>query len=116
MSFSIGSSSSGMGPRSALHQFGTERDGRAFNRRVVVRMLAYLRPYWRQMLAAFGLMLLASGLTLLTPYLIKVAIDQYIVAGDMGGLTRVTLLTALAFLGLYLTTAGQRYFLSWVGQ
>jgi ABC-type multidrug transport system fused ATPase/permease subunit len=116
MSFSIGSSTPGMGPRSALHQFGTERDGRAFNRRVVTRMLAYLRPYRKQMIVAFILMLLASGLTLLTPYLIKVAIDQYIAQADRAGLTWIALVTAVAFFGLYLTTAGQRYLLSWVGQ
>lgn len=116
MSFSIGSSAPGMGPRSALHQFGTERDGRAFNRRVVARMLAYLRPYRKQMIAAFILMLLASGLTLLTPYLIKVAIDQYIAQEDRAGLSWIAMVTAAAFLGLYLTTAGQRYLLSWVGQ
>ena len=39
-------------------------------------------------------------------------IGQPMVAGDTAGLSRIALLTALAFLGLYLTTAGQRYLLS----
>jgi ABC-type multidrug transport system fused ATPase/permease subunit len=116
MSFSIGSPRSGMGPRGALNQFGQGNEGQLFNRRVVVRMLGYLRPYWRYMLAALALMVIASGLTLLTPYLIKIAIDQYIVQGDRQGLFRIALLTMAAFLGLYLTTAGQQYLLSWVGQ
>ena len=116
MSFSIGASSANMGPRGALNKFGVEKEGRFFNRQVVFRMLVYLRPYRWQMLAAFGLMLLVSGLTLLTPYLIKVALDEYIAGGDVPGLTRIALLTGAAFIGLYLTTAGQRYLLSWVGQ
>lgn len=116
MSFSIGRMSPGMGPRGAIRRFGTEEGGQLFNQRVVVRMLAFLRPYWKYMLLAFGLMLIASTLTLATPYLIKVAIDQPIAQGDVAGLNRVALLTAGAFIGLYLATAGQRYMLSWVGQ
>lgn len=116
MSFSIGRMSPGMGPRGAIRHFGTEEGGQLFNQRVVIRMLTFLRPYWKHMLLAFGLMLIASALTLATPYLIKVAIDQPIAQGDIAGLHRIALLTAGAFIGLYLTTAGQRYLLSWVGQ
>jgi ABC-type multidrug transport system fused ATPase/permease subunit len=79
-------------------------------------MLAYLKPYWRRMSAASGLMLIESSLTLLAPYLIKVAIDQHIAQADRAGLTRVALFTALSFIGLYVASAGQRYLLSWVGQ
>ena len=45
MSFSIGSSGAGMGPRGALRRFGDEKEGKAFDRRVVRRMLAYLKPH-----------------------------------------------------------------------
>lgn len=116
MSFSIGSTSPGMGPRGALQRFGGEEGGQLFNPHVVRRMLAYLKPYWRRMSAASGLMLVESALTLLTPYLIKVAIDQHITQGNQAGLAQVAFLTALSFLGLYFASAGQRYLLSWVGQ
>jgi ABC-type multidrug transport system fused ATPase/permease subunit len=79
-------------------------------------MLAFLRPYRRQMAAAVVLMLVATALTLLAPYLMKIAIDQHIFRGDDVGLARIALFTALTFVGLYGTTAGQRYLLSWVGQ
>jgi ATP-binding cassette subfamily B multidrug efflux pump len=116
MSFSIGTTGPRMGPRGAIHRFGEKVEGRAFNPRVVLRLLAYLRPYWRRMAAAFVLMLVASAMTLATPYLVKVAIDQPIAQGDLHGLTRIALLTAAAFVGLYVASAGQRYLLSWVGQ
>jgi ABC-type multidrug transport system fused ATPase/permease subunit len=118
MGFGIGSSGYGMGPRSTLDQFaGGERPrGQVFNRQVVVRLLAYLRPFTRQMLLAFLAMLAVSGLTLLTPYLLKVAVDQYITQADRAGLARVALFTGAAFIGLYAATAVQQYFLSWVGQ
>ena len=116
MSFSIGSFRANMGPRGTIGRFGAEKDGRLFNRQVVFRMLAYLRPYGRHMLAGFVLMLLASAMTLVTPLLIKSAIDDHISVGDITGLNRIALMIAAAFVGLYLTTAGQRTILSWVGQ
>lgn len=118
MGFGIGVSSPGMGPRGIIEQFsgGDRQRGAAFNRRVVVRLLAYLKPYARQMFLAGLAMLFVSGLTLLTPYLLKVAVDQYIAQGDKTGLAYISLLTAAAFAGLYIATAGQQYLLSWVGQ
>jgi ABC-type multidrug transport system fused ATPase/permease subunit len=116
MSVSIGTTSTGMGPGRMMRSFGEEVDGRPFDHRVILRLLTFLRPYWPRMVAAFLLILLASGLSLTVPYLIKVAIDQHIAQGDVPALGRVALLTVCAFLGLYAVTAGQRYLLSWVGQ
>ena len=61
-------------------------------------------------------LIVASGLTLLIPYLIKVALDQYISRGDVPGLLHISLFLAAAYLGLYLSTAGQRYLLQAVDQ
>ena len=118
MGFGIGFSSPGMGPRGALEDFSNGQDerGKVFDRRVVGRMLAYIKPYSRQMALAFAAMLVVTGLTLLTPYLLKVAVDQYITAGNRQGLMTISLITAGAFVGLYAGTAGQNYLLSWVGQ
>ena len=117
MSFSIGSSGANMGgPRGMIRMAGQGDDVRAFDTRIVMRLLAFVRPYWQRMAAAFFLMLITSGLTLLTPYLIKIAIDDYIIHGNVTGLDRVAIWTTLAFLGTYFTTAGQRYLLGWVGQ
>ncbi|MDX1664438.1 MAG: ABC transporter ATP-binding protein [Candidatus Promineifilaceae bacterium] len=116
MSFRIGSSSAGMGPRGAIRQFGNEPEGTLFNPRVVIRLLAFLRPYKLRMALALILMLAVTGLTLLAPYLIKVAIDQHIAAGDREGLLRIGAALAATFGGLYLSTMGQRYLLAWVGQ
>ena len=85
MSFTIGSHTPSMGPRHAVHQFGEKAEGRAFDLRVIVRLLAYLRPYRGRMVAAFLLMMLASALTLAAPYLVKVAIDEPIAQGDLAG-------------------------------
>lgn len=117
MSFSIGSGTAHLGPRSALEDFGSAQAvGAVYNPKVVSRMLAYLRPHRWKMLAAFVLTLCQSGLTLLSPYLIKVAIDQYILPGDTQGLVGVALLIAGSFIALFFVGAAQGYLLSWVGQ
>lgn len=116
MGFSIGSSGAGMGPRGALDKFSEKVEGQAFNLSIVRRLLVYIRPYWLQMSAAFMLMLLASALALVIPYLVKTAIDQAIAQGDLVGLNSITLWMVAAFGALYFCSAGQQYLLSWVGQ
>ncbi|MBN1659686.1 MAG: ABC transporter ATP-binding protein [Anaerolineae bacterium] len=116
MSFSLGGGGMAMGPRSAIERFGEQVEGRAFDVRIVLRLLAYLRPHRRRMAGAFVLMLVVSGLTLLAPYLVKVAIDGPIARGDLGELNRIAALLAAVFVGIYLASAGQQYLLSWVGE
>ena len=118
MSFSIGPSSSGLGPRSLLEDFGSggDRSGEVYNPRVIRRMLEYLSPHKWRMAGAFALTLAQSGLTLLSPYLIKVAIDQHITPGNWEGLLRIGVLLALSFIALFVVSSIQSYTLSWVGQ
>jgi len=115
MSFSIGSAGARMGPGGALERFGGRDETHPFDAQVARRLLAFVRPYWRQMAAALLLMFITSLLTLATPYLVKIAIDENIAAGDLPGLTRTALLIAATFGGIYLTAVGQRWLLSWVG-
>ena len=118
MSFSIGSGSPGMGPRSTLENFGKidQNGGEVFNPKVFRRLFSYLRPYQWKMQLALLLTIIESGLTLLSPYLIKVAIDQYITPGNLQGLKTISLLIAASFVGLFAVSSGQSYLLSWVGQ
>lgn len=106
-----------VGPRELVREFGVEaKDGRFFDRSVILGMLAYVKPYSRQMLVAGVLTLFVTGSTLLGPYLVKVIIDQYITAGNSTGLTGISLAVLGVYLVLFLATAGQQYLLSWVGQ
>ena len=116
MSFSIGSTGVNMGPRGILQRAGENEGGKAFDPQMIIRLLAFVRPYWQRMALAFGCMVVAAALTLVTPYLVKVAIDDHITNRNLAGLNSVALWTALAFVGIYLTTAWQRYILGWVGQ
>ena len=116
MSFSIGGGGLRMGPRGAIRNFGDSEEGRTFDQRVILRLLVFLRPHWARMVVAFLLMLVASALTLLAPYLVKVAIDGPIAEGNVAGLARIALLLAVTFVVLYAAAFGQQYLLAWVGQ
>jgi ATP-binding cassette, subfamily B, multidrug efflux pump len=113
----FGASSAGFGgPRGVLEGFSKESEGSAFDAHIVRRLLVFIRPHWKRMAIAFVLMLVATGLTLLAPYLVKVAIDQHIAQGNVTGLNQIALGLALCYFGTFLATVGQRYYLSWVGQ
>jgi len=57
--------------------------GKAYDARLMRRLLQYLRPYWRQVLVAFGAIVVGSAASLAQPYLIKLAIDRYIAVGRL---------------------------------
>jgi ABC-type multidrug transport system fused ATPase/permease subunit len=60
--------------------------GKAYDARLMRRLLEYLRPYWRQVLIALAAIVSSSVLQLAQPYLMKVAIDDYIAVGNIQGL------------------------------
>lgn len=116
MSFSIGGGGMGGGPRGMIHRLGSEDEGKAFDHQIVLRLLGFVKPHWRAMLLAMVLMLISSLLGLAIPYLMKEAIDTYMLQDDLQGLNRVSILTAIAFAGFHGIGALQGYVLSRTGQ
>ena len=116
MSFSFGSSSLGMGPRSLLSEFGEGEHKAVYNPHLIKRLLKYLKPYTGKMILAFLLTLVESGLILLTPYLMRMAIDDYITVKQSKGLLFIGLAIFLSFIFTFIVSSGQRYLISWVGQ
>jgi ATP-binding cassette subfamily B multidrug efflux pump len=74
-----------------LHQ-DDEILGKAYDARLMRRLLGYLRPYWRQVLMACAAILVGAGAALAQPYLIKVAIDEHIATGSLDGLDNLAAL------------------------
>lgn len=52
--------------------------GKAYDARLMKRLLKYARPYWKLFFVCIILLVAVTGLELLNPYLLKVAIDDYI--------------------------------------
>lgn len=90
--------------------------GKAYDSRLMRRLLTYLRPYRRQALAALVTLVGASVLQLAQPYLMKLAIDRYIAKGDLAGLNLVALGFLAILVGSFLLEFLQTYILQFVGQ
>jgi len=63
--------------------------GKAYDARLMRRLLTYLWPYWRRVTVAFAAIVAGALASLAQPYLIKVAIDRHIATGQLAGLDRL---------------------------
>ncbi len=90
--------------------------GKAYDARLVGRMLRYLRPHWKLLGLSAVFLALYTATQLLGPYVTKIAIDQYIATGDVRGLNfMVVIYLASVFLGFVFLFA-QTYTTEYTGQ
>ncbi|MGA9363051.1 MAG: ABC transporter ATP-binding protein [Bacteroidota bacterium] len=90
--------------------------GKAYDNRLMKRLLTYLKPYVWHVVAAILMSIVVSGMEAIRPWFTKHAVDVNIAQRDMHGL----LITAVLFLGVlivrgvvqYLNT----YLTQWIGQ
>jgi ATP-binding cassette, subfamily B, multidrug efflux pump len=86
------------------------------------RILAYVRPYWRSVGLAIILSLLVVASSLLLPWLMRLGVDNYIVATELetsarlAGLARLSGIFLLAMLAGFLTNFFQVTLLEWTSQ
>jgi ATP-binding cassette subfamily B protein len=90
--------------------------GKAYDARLMGRLWAVTRPHKRLVLVSLALFPLTAAAELLQPYLVKVAIDQHILAGDWGGLGGIAALFLVTLLALYALRAAQAYVTQLTGQ
>ena len=96
---------------------GRQNRGRAFNPRVVKRLLDYLKPHRFSVILAMILVCITAGMHLIGPYLLKVAIDDYLVAQqDAGGLSLICIGFLLTLLIAWGSQAGESYTMASVTQ
>jgi len=86
--------------------------GKAYDARLMRRLLPYLRPYWRQVLFALVAIVAGAVASLAQPYLIKIAIDRYIAANRLAGLDRL----AVVYLGILVLAFAAEYVQTWTMQ
>jgi len=90
--------------------------GKAYDARLMRRLLTYLRPYTRQTALALGAILVSSALGLLQPWLMKIAIDEHIAPGRLDGLGLVVLGFLAALAGVFALEFYETYTLQMIGQ
>ena len=100
----------------AVHFQEDEILGRAYDGRLMRRLLGYVRPYVPLVALSGGLLVVYSASHLSGPYLVRIAIDNHVAPGRLAGLGLLTLVylavLAVGFLARYL----QSYMMQTVGQ
>jgi ATP-binding cassette subfamily B protein len=90
--------------------------GKAYDARIVRRLVTYVRPYRGLVLLSLGLLFAASAVQLAQPYLIKLAIDTGITTGRVDQLALPVALFLVALLLDSVLSCFQLYVLEKTGQ
>ncbi len=90
--------------------------GKAYDSRLMRRLIGYLRPYRGRAAIALAAIVTGVGFQLAQPFLVKRAIDAYIATGDLGGVTTVALLYLGTLLGAFVAEFVQTTTLQMLGQ
>jgi ATP-binding cassette subfamily B protein len=90
--------------------------GKAYDARLMRRLITYLRPYKAQVALATAAIIGHSALELAPPYLVKVVIDRYIPARDVNGLTLIAALYLATLAGSFVLDYAQTWVLQFTGQ
>ena len=90
--------------------------GKAYDARLMRRLITYLRPYKLQVALATAAIIGHSVLELAPPYLVKLVIDRYIPARDMSGLSWIAVLYLATLLGSFVLDYAQTWLLQLTGQ
>jgi ATP-binding cassette subfamily B protein len=90
--------------------------GKAYDSRLMRRLLHYLRPYRGAALLALVAIIAGSVLQLAQPYLMKLAIDRFIPSRDVAGLDRIALLYLFVIAAGFCLEFTQTWLLQTTGQ
>jgi ATP-binding cassette subfamily B multidrug efflux pump len=90
--------------------------GKAYDARLMRRLISYLRPYKSQVVLATAAIIAHSVLELAPPYLVKLVIDRYIPARDITGLSFIAVLYLATLAGSFVLDYVQTWVLQLTGQ
>ncbi len=118
--------------KTAAHE--DEVVGKAYDNRLMRRLLTYLRPYKLQTALSAAAIVFKAGSDVIGPYLVKVAVDAYMMPGTPGrlghlswlarhlsrdpsvGISQIGLLYLGSLLLTFLLEFVQTYLMQWTGQ
>ena len=106
--------------------------GKAYDSRLMRRLLTYLRPYKLQVAVALAAIVLKSGADILGPYLTKVAVDKYLAPTTawgrhsvldrwlspqaLTGIAQISLIYLFLLVVSFFLEYAQTYLMQWTGQ
>ena len=99
-----------------MAQHDEEVLGKAYDAKLMRRLVGYLKPYRWRVIFAVLITILVSALGPLRPYLIKLAIDDKIQHGDYHGLVGIVALIIGSIAVQSVVQYGQTIVTQWIGQ
>jgi ATP-binding cassette subfamily B protein len=90
--------------------------GKAYDRKLMRRLLVYTRPYRRLMYGAFALLCVEGGVQVVGPLLTRRVIDVAVPTHNVGVVVMCTALLFLALIADFITSYGQTWLTSLLGQ
>ena len=90
--------------------------GKAYDAKLMRRLLSYIRPYRRSAFLAIVCLIAGSAFSILQPYLTKVAIDGYIQNNSVAGLNKIAALYALTLVAVFFLSFSQTWLINVMGQ
>ena len=90
--------------------------GRAYDARLMSRLLGYLSAYKLKVALATVLVLAQAGLEIIQPYIVKIAIDGDIKAGNLQGLAQIAIVYVCVLAAEFLVVFFQTKLMQEVGQ
>ncbi len=104
--------------------------GKAYDSRLMKRLLGYLRPYGWQVALAVSAIVLKAGADVTGPYLTKVAVDRYLARNPaahsfldrflnsrpLAGIAQIAAIYVAMLVCSFILDAVQIYFMQWTGQ
>jgi ATP-binding cassette, subfamily B, multidrug efflux pump len=90
--------------------------GKAYDARLMRRLLVYIKPYRRSAYLAIVCLLLGSGFSVVQPYLTKIAIDRYIQTKSYAGLSQIAVFYILTLVFVFGLSFGETWLINLMGQ
>ena len=106
----------GMG--SNLYEYSEEEEdlGKVYDRVLMKRLLAYLKPYTFQLFVIAFLMVGNTLSLLVGPFLMQIAIDRHITPGELDGLSTIAAFLVLGLIGQFVFSYFEEYRMQMIGQ
>jgi len=90
--------------------------GKAYDARLMRRLLTYVKPYKWSLVLAVVLLVSGSLLQLTLPIMVQIGIDRYLDAGNINGLRRIAMLYAGILIAVFILQYIQMYITMYIGQ
>ena len=97
-------------------QYEEEALGKAYDARLMRRMLQYLKPYRRRVALAIAFLLCASALEIVSPILTKIALDRAIPARDTGLISTLAVIFLVSIIVAFVLEYAYTMLTTWIGQ